>query len=62
MNQRVIDEAAKIVALPPHIRNWEITDIGEGHRTDRNNREVYEEEIYSEITKKVDELLTKFTV
>jgi protein-tyrosine-phosphatase len=56
MNQRVVDEAAKIVELPAHVLNWGIVDIGEGHRTDSNSRESYEEEIYQEITQKVDKL------
>ena len=53
MNTRVVDEASKIVTLPPDVRNWEIIDIGEGHRTDQSSRESYEEEIYQEITRKV---------
>lgn len=57
MNQRVVDEAENIVALPTTSQNWSITDIGEGHRTDRSNRSRYEEEIYQEITAKVDKLL-----
>jgi protein-tyrosine-phosphatase len=57
MNQRVVDEAVKLVTLPFNTHNWDITDIGEGSRTDRNSRESYEEEIYSEITQKIDELL-----
>ncbi|OGL23616.1 hypothetical protein A2791_02130 [Candidatus Saccharibacteria bacterium RIFCSPHIGHO2_01_FULL_46_30] len=57
MNQRVIDEAKEIVELPPSILNWEITDIGEGHRVDDNSRESYEEEIYQEIIQKVDNLV-----
>lgn len=57
MNQRVVDEAAKIVVLPSHYLNWEIVDIGEGHRVDGDSRELYEEEIYQEIKQKVDDLL-----
>lgn len=56
-NQRVIDEATEIVELPSNILNWGIIDIGEGHRTDAANRESYEEEIYQEITRKVDNLI-----
>jgi protein-tyrosine-phosphatase len=56
MNQRVIDEAATIVKLPHDVLNWTITDIGEGHRTDTDSRESYEEEIYQEITQKVNDL------
>lgn len=57
MNQRVIEEAAKIVKLPPNALNWKIIDIGEGHRTVSDSRESYEEEIYQEITYKVDDLI-----
>ena len=57
MNQRVVDEATKIVKLPSNILNWEIIDIGEGHRTVSHSRESYEEEIYQEIKQKVDELI-----
>lgn len=61
MNQRVIDEASNIVTLPADIKNWDIVDIGEGHRVDSANRESYEEEIYQEITRKVDELIRDIT-
>ncbi len=60
MNQRVIVEASTIVTLPDTIQKWNIVDIGEEHRTDTDNRESYEEEIYQEITQKVDELVKKF--
>lgn len=56
MNQRVVDEAAKIVVLPKNVLNWGIVDIGEGSRVDHRNRELYEEEIYQEITAKVNQL------
>lgn len=56
MNQRVVDEAIKIVDLPPDTYIWEIVDIGEGHRVDKDNRLSYEEEIYQEITQKVNKL------
>jgi protein-tyrosine-phosphatase len=56
MNQRVIDEATAIVTLPHDILNWTITDIGEGNRTDTDSRELYEEEIYQEITQRVNDL------
>jgi len=59
MNERVVDEAAKIVTLPKDVLDWAIIDIGEGHRTDSNNRESYEEEIYQEITKKIDSLFSR---
>lgn len=57
MNQRVVDEASAIVKLPESTINWEIIDIGEGVRTNTDHREVYEEEIYREITAQVDELV-----
>lgn len=57
MNQRVVDEANVLVNLPHDVMNWNITDIGEAHRTIAENREQYEEEIYREITDKVDELV-----
>jgi protein-tyrosine-phosphatase len=61
MNQIVIDEAAKIVALPKDTINWDIVDIGEGHRIDReHNRHVYEEDIYQEIVARVDELVCDY--
>lgn len=56
MNQRVVDEAVKIIELPSNTLNWGIIDIGEGHRIDDDSRESYEEEIYQEITQKVDNL------
>lgn len=58
MNQRVIDEATKLVNLPSDTLNWAIVDIGEGHRTNNDMREQYEEEIYKEITNKVDALFS----
>ena len=57
MNLRVVDEARALVDLPSNAINWDITDIGEGHRTNWASREQYEEEIYNEITAKVDELV-----
>ena len=57
MNQRVVDEAKRIVTLPDTVYNWGIVDIGEGHRIDDSNRESYEEEIYQEITEQVDSLV-----
>ncbi|HSE29438.1 MAG TPA: hypothetical protein VLA77_02535 [Candidatus Saccharimonadales bacterium] len=57
MNQRVVDEATKIVQLPDNFFNWDIIDIGEGHRTNVDSHKLYEEEIYQEITHKVDSLI-----
>jgi protein-tyrosine-phosphatase len=57
MNQRVVDEANKLVSLPRNVINWDIVDIGEGNRTVKDNRLTYEEEIYKEITGGVDELI-----
>lgn len=57
MNQRVIDEAGAIVELPRNAISWEIVDIGEGHRNVKSDQGRYEEEIYKEITDKVDDLV-----
>lgn len=63
MNQRVIDEATNLVSLPPDVINWNITDIGEGNRIDDgNNLEALEEEVYSELIPKVDELVVRFNL
>jgi hypothetical protein len=59
MNQRVVDEASTIVELPNVVLNWVIIDIGEGHRTDADGREMYEEEIYQEIVQKVNDLIER---
>jgi protein-tyrosine-phosphatase len=60
MNQRVVDEARTIVELPNNTTNWNIIDIGEGHRIIESDKELYEEEIYKEITLKVDELVATY--
>lgn len=57
MNQRVVDEASTIVELPDDLLNWGVVDTGEGHRTDADGREMYEEEIYQEIVQKVNDLI-----
>lgn len=57
MNQRVVDEARALVALPADTINWDIVDIGEGHRTVPEDIRLYEEEIFKEITVRVDELI-----
>jgi protein-tyrosine-phosphatase len=62
MNQRVVDEANAIVELPLNILNWNITDIGEANRTVAESRGQYEEEIYKEITDKVDELVEEMNL
>lgn len=62
MNQRVVDEAQAIVELPGDVMNWNIIDIGEGHRTNRESRQQYEEEIYKEITDNVDELVKRINL
>lgn len=56
MNERVVDEANKLVKLPVEVHNWMIVDIGEGDRVNEAEREQYEEAIYQEITQKVNEL------
>ena len=62
MNQRVIDEALAIVELPKETINWNIIDIGEGHRTVEADKELYLEEIYEEITQKVDKLVESYNL
>jgi protein-tyrosine-phosphatase len=62
MNQRVIDEARNIVVLPDNTINWDVVDIGEGHRIVEEDKESYLEEIYSEITQKVDELVEAYNL
>lgn len=60
MNQRVVDEAQQLIVLPAETLNWNIVDIGEAHRTVVDNRELYQEEIYQEITMQVDELVRAY--
>lgn len=60
MNQRVVDEATAIIALPDDTQNWNIVDIGEGHRTAVANTRQYEEEIFQEIVERVDRLVQQF--
>lgn len=58
MNERVVNEANKLVKFPVEAHNWMIVDIGEGDRTNEAEREQYEEAIYQEITQKVNELFS----
>ena len=61
MNQVVVDEASAIVSLPKNTVDWQITDIGEGSRIVVNgNRQMYEEEIYQEIVKRVNDLVAGY--
>jgi protein-tyrosine-phosphatase len=62
MNQRVVDEAEAIIELPKNVISWGIIDIGEGHRIVKSDREQYEEEIYQEITDKVDDLVKLYSL
>jgi protein-tyrosine-phosphatase len=62
MNQRVVDEAASLVTLPEGTINWDIVDIGEGHRTVPEDIRIYEEEIFREIAIRVDELVKKLSL
>ena len=61
MNQRVVDEASKLVTLSRSTQNWGIVDIGEGHRIVAKNTRQYEEDIFQEIVKKVDELALRLS-
>ena len=56
MNNRVANEARRLVEFPGKVHDWMIIDIGEGNRTNIKKREQYEEAIYQEITLKIDEL------
>jgi hypothetical protein len=56
MNDRVADEARKLVRLPKNVQVWKVVDIGEAHRVDDKAREQYEEEIYREIVDKLDKM------
>lgn len=60
MNQRVVDEVGATVKPPKNLINWDIVDIGEGHRIIERDRELYEEEIYQEITRKVNGLVSLY--
>jgi protein-tyrosine-phosphatase len=61
VNQRAFDEAALIVTLPENTIIWDIVDIGEGRRAINKDvlsiRMSYEDEIYTEIKVRVDELV-----
>ncbi len=62
MNQRVVGEAKQIVLLPKDVIDWNIVDIGEGHRTVAKNTRLYEEEIFEEITLLVDLLAKRISI
>jgi len=59
MNQIVVDECNQLFTLPPNTIVWDIVDTGEGHRIIKpgEDQSKYTEEIYQEITQKVDELV-----
>lgn len=57
MNGRVFEEASGLTHLSSRTVAWDIVDIGEEGRTDADNREIYEEQIYREITSRVDKLV-----
>lgn len=61
MNQRVVDEANALVVLPINTFNWNIIDIGEGHRTVAEDIRTYEDEIFAEIVTRVDELVAQLS-
>ncbi len=63
-NQIAFDEAQAIVKLPANTIVWDIMDIGEGTRIANSAaaRHAYEEEIYTEITAKVDGLVAELGV
>jgi protein-tyrosine-phosphatase len=60
MNQRVYDECLRCVTFPagPHI--WSVADIGEPGRIPNaeSERQLYRDEVYQEIVKNVDRLIS----
>lgn len=60
MNQRVVDEAQRLVKLPAGTICWDVVDIGEGDRMNTEHRELYEEDIYQEIASRTNLLLKAF--
>ena len=62
MNQRVVEESKQIVLLPKDVIDWNIVDIGEGHRTVAKDIRLYEEEIFGEITLRVDLLAKRISI
>ena len=60
MNQRVYDECLRCVTFPAIPRIWSVADIGEPGRIPnaKSERELYREEVYQEIVKNVDRLIS----
>jgi protein-tyrosine-phosphatase len=60
VNVRAFDEASSLVNLPQDTIIWDVVDIGEGARAlnkdIKETRIGYEEEIYAEITRHVNQL------
>jgi protein-tyrosine-phosphatase len=59
MNQRVYDECLRCMTFLASPRIWSVADIGEPGRISKteSERELYREEAYQEIVKKVDRLI-----
>lgn len=63
LNQRVYDEAKRMVKLPAKTLIWQVDDIGEGQRQMANgNRRSLEEEAFHEIKMAVDQLVSQYNL
>jgi protein-tyrosine-phosphatase len=60
LNQRVYDECLRCVTFPASPRIWSVADIGEPGRVSNSEpeRELYREEVFQEIVKNVDGLIS----
>ena len=60
MNRRVYDECLRCVTFSAMPRIWSVADIGEPGRIPNaeSERELYREEVYQEIVKNVDRLIS----
>ncbi len=60
LNRIVFDEAISSFSLPQEIITWDVTDIGENGRIANTEADLdsYAEDVYCEITKNVDDLLS----
>lgn len=61
MNQRVADEAQRLIDLPVHTETWSIDDIGEGKRIPQtpDDKPRLITEVYEEVKQAVNELVAR---
>ena len=61
VNQIVANECESVVSMPNNTIVWDVSDTGEGNRIILPGEDKYKyfEEVYEEITKNVDELITE---